>query len=925
MFTILKGHEGYRLNKATGEYEKDTDLVFCKRFNKEHPEGKPASMAIQYNVVDEVYPEDLVEMEDLLHTLTRNPYLLAVRGKCTGSKNAIYRRRVNFDLTERSHVVAIDVDDFPLPEDIDHFDLVGQAKFAIKMLNSISEDMFPLDAGFIVHASSSAGIKPGIRIHLILESNIPVTQGQLKFIFSTVNESSRQKYGSDLIDLAYYSAVQPHYFADPIFEDGMVDPFLERRIPRLVRVEGSKINLPHNAPDYESTRGEFKEEFLSLLDSIKGKKSTSEKIEDTIRELEEAEDGVYLRIIPKLYHRALEEGVDLAWLEREIRPYLEEYVSTKDNRRSVQDYFNNGRRQALKAFVNNSARKIPEGNLKGVPLYALKTDSNEAEKYLKLREIPPPNSMTFVKASLGTGKTTAIINWLNKGLVKGGFLAVTNTRSLVASNAAKFGAGQYCKTADMLNFKRGGIDRMSTTIHSIHKFATFTDRVNFVFIDEADAVMNDLLFAPVVKQRRACIETLRELLLAADYVVLSDGDISAETIEAYGALIGFAKPIYYYNHHRRMLEGAQVYEFPDEKSIWTALQTSLEMGEKSILVSDSGPAQLAEKGIALRAATGANVKEVHSSSTEDPDIRRILDLTNQELIDQGIDALLCSPSVTSGVDFNYFDNVFVITNTANHSPNMRMQAIRRDRGAMSIYMYTNPGVAGFVAGSEQYNADEGWIDRSQQLYARRREIESKNYQSTLRFYLLDQGATIDIFTESWGGIESASTEYFNQRVDAILASTPDYTPLRHNDAYSEKMLLLQYFKLDNINELTRELVEQYVTEKPHERAGFFHKVQDIFWEPITRCSEKTILPFVEAMKSHKREFFIRTGNSASPKYARMYLTMMGIGKDMDTTNIVDWYRTYCRIEGIQLPVAFMTIEEKQKYYEGIADLELGDG
>ncbi|QXN67573.1 hypothetical protein [Klebsiella phage vB_Kpn_3] len=88
----------------------------------------------------------------------------------------------------------------------------------------------------------------------------------------------------------------------------------------------------------------------------------------------------------------------------------------------------------------------------------------------------------------------------------GNFLAITNTRALVSSNAKKFSAGQYDKSVDMLNFKRGAIDRMSTTIHSMHKFKSFIGQIDTIFIDECDAVMNDLLFAPVVKQRRECIQ-----------------------------------------------------------------------------------------------------------------------------------------------------------------------------------------------------------------------------------------------------------------------------------------------------------------------------------------------------------------------------------------------------------------------------------
>ncbi|CAD5239992.1 putative replication origin binding protein [Klebsiella phage vB_KppS-Storm] len=912
MFSILEGHAGFSRDPASGNWKevKTTDYLFAKEFSHEHPEGKPASMPYKFNVVDTVDPKNLNEAYELMVQLTQDPHLVAVRGTCLVAEKAVRRKRTNFKIDHKSNIIAMDVDGISDTGGCDKFDIVGMGRHVIKLLNSISEDMFPLNAGFIAHASSSAGIKPGIRMHMLLESNIPVTQGQLKFLFTSLNDSSRQKYGFDIADLAYYSSVQLHYFADPIFRDQFTDPFKAEGKPRLVKVNGARIELPSTMPDYEATRGEFKEEFLSLLNQIKGKRVASEKVEQTIAELEEADDGVYLRIIPKLYHRALEDGVDFAWLEKEITSALSDYINTKDNSRSLQDYFNNGRKQALKAFVNNSMRDIPESNVKGVPVHKLTSDSPDGMNYLKINRPPPEGHLTFIKASLGTGKTTAVTKWLERGQLKGNFLAVTNTRALVSSNAKKFEAGQYDKSVDMLNFKRGAIDRMSTTIHSIHKFKNFVGQIDVIFIDECDAVMNDLLFAPVVKQRRECISVLREILLSAKVVILSDGDISAETIEAYGSLIDFDKPVSYYKHHRKMLSDAQAYEFPDESSIWVALQTSLEMGEKSILVSDCGPDELNEKGLTLRSNTGAIVKEIHSNSTSDLDIRRILDYTTNELIEQQIDCLLCSPSVTSGVDFNYFDNVFVITRTANQAPNMRFQAIRRDRGAKNIFYFIDKSTSGFSAGSEQYNIDEGWLELAQQLYVKRRELESRNFISTLRYYLLDQGATIDIFSESWGKIDSSAAEYTAERVSAILSSTPDWCAPRHADAYEAKLMLVKYFHLDSIKSITQEHAEMWITKKPHKRAEFFHKLQDIFWKDIKKCSNVTISPFIEALKKHKKDFFIRTGQSANPKYARMYLTQMGINKEMETEQIVDWYRTYCSIEGISVPYEFMTDEEK---------------
>ena len=922
MFTIMQEtSKGRRFNPATHRWEQPERKLFAKIFDKEHPTGRASEMAWQFDVLGEVNPRDLDEAFSLIEDLSANPYHVVVRAKCTAlSKTNMVRKKINFDTSVKSNIIAIDVDG--IEDDGGHglFDLEGRARHVIKLLNSVSEDMFPLDTGFIAHASSSAGIKPGIRMHMLLEADTLVSQGQLKYMFSSINESSRQKYGFDIADLAYYSSVQVHYFADPIFRDGIEDPFKVENMPRLVKVKGAKVRLPSTIPDYETTRGEFQESFNSLLDKISGIRGvTSERLEEAIQELEEADDGVYLRIIPRIYHLALAEALDLNWLERQLTPALEEYIATKNNERTIEEYFRNGRREALKAFVHNSKRIIPPG-ARGIVYSKIETDSKETENFLKLKRLPPEDHLTFLKASLGTGKTTTVVNWLDSDKISGNFLAITNTRSLVSSNAKRFKSGQYDKGADMLNFKRGGINRMSTTIHSLHKFKNQVNNIDFVFIDEADSVMNDLLFSPVVKQRLQCRNVLAEILANAKYVILADGDISEETIEAYGGLINFSKEVSYYDHHRKMMQDVKAFEFPDEDSVWVAFETALTEGEKCIMVSDCGPDELNEKGITLRETTGCIVKEIHSASTEDVDIRRILDYTTKELINQAVDGLLCSPSVTSGVDFNYFDSVFVITRTPNQTPNLRFQALRRDRGAKSIYYFTDKSTNGFSAGSEQFEIDEGWLERTQHFYAKRRERECRQFQSTFRYYLLDQGASIEVFSEKWGKLKDCGESYIEQRVAAILSSTVEYSPPRHNDAYEAKLQCMRYYDVESLKDLTPEIVMAYVKDKPQKRAEFFSKIWDLFWDDIKKCNNLTVSPFVEALKKKKRDFFLRTGQSAAPKYARMYLSQMGIGKDMDTEQAVKWFRTYCQIQAVQVPVQFMTEEEYKLYKETAIDL-----
>ena len=60
-------------------------------------------------------------------------------------------------------------------------------------------------------------------------------------------------------------------------------------------------------------------------------------------------------------------------------------------------------------------------------------------------------------------------------------------------------------------------------------------KFDFMFIDEADSLMNNLLFASIIKEedKAQIIEILGDLLINTDRVVISDGDISEETVACY--------------------------------------------------------------------------------------------------------------------------------------------------------------------------------------------------------------------------------------------------------------------------------------------------------------------------------------------------------------------------------------------------------
>lgn len=867
-----------------------------------------------FNVVESTNPNTLDQVFKLVTEYSKNPEIALIRGTPVSSIRNIRRNAETFNCSVRSRIIHMDIDGIEAPKN--GMSIEEQGRWCLDLLHELEPDMFSSGNAFIAKASGSAGIKKGIRLHMYMQANKAVSNGQLKWLAYQMNRKCKEEHGFELLDTSVYDKVHLMFTAEPIFEDPELNPFKDRE--RAVHIDGTVIDLPESMPEYRGMASyALKKEHLGYIMDIEGLHDfPSKDFEKRIENLKSATDNVFMRHSISVYAAAVEQGVDIAWLDVQVKKILENYEGLH---REPEAYINNAKQAALKIVLARSLRKV-DGSVNVssdptapsmLPVKDLDTDSDAKDRFLKINTLPPEDSLTFVKASLGTGKTTTVQTWLSSGLFKGRFLSITNTVSLVEGNAKKLESGVYNKLKDYTEFRDGKIDRMSTTIHSLHRFYDTINQkgLDMVFIDECDAVMNDILFSELIKEKDKCIKTLKLILQEAKYVVLSDGDVSPETIEAYARLCDPVKQVVIYQHDRKMLASARAIELFDENSVWAAMQGALEIGEKCLLVSDCSPDELNEKGIALRSVTAANVKEIHKNSTKDADIKEILTYGNASLQQQRVDGLLCSPSVTSGVDFSYFDTVFLITRDSGiHAPNLRFQALRRDRGARTIYYYTAPQTEGFKAGADKYEESLGWLQRCRKIFAKRREDECNKYKSTFRMLLRDQGCSISLDPSKWGNIESANSEYHEERVNAILSATPSFQLQRHNDAWEVKQFITRYYDdVDDLGDVTEEMVERWLKEKPHDRAAFFHKVHKSFWKVIKICTA-SFDPFINHLKKYPSQWYQCTGLDVrtEPWRIKRYMKMMGIEEPGDFDNIVGWYRTYCKIEGIQIPTEFMT-------------------
>lgn len=880
------------------------------RGGQKHPSSYP-----KYFKLGELL--DFNNLEDLLphlRNLGNQHDALVVRGEFIKGKVGDKVRRVAENLkATTSHIVAIDVDELLLPVGMSATDLKAQGEYVCNLLHKCMPEAFPDDMGFIAQGSSSAGFSKHIKLHMWLKNYDKLTQAQIRNLFYSVNASYKKLFetNSNLVDPALYHAAQPHYTAYPLFEDDSMNPF-PNNSGRTRYVYGNDCFIPGQYPEYVKPVKVSAKESNAFHDNVKGSKVMPPKLEEMFNLVvnwNPESRGLRLKVLA-CFHQAVQNQFCTTELMRLLRPVL-------DVKRpgEADEYFNQGIVSALQNIKGTSLREVP-AECKGIPLADI--DGGDDEKYLRFTKLFPEDSVTFLKATLGTGKTNTIATWLEDGTITGKVLAITDTSALVESNAARFDAGDFRKAEARLQFASGNLTRLSGTLHSLPKIKDFIDSFDFIFIDEADSLMNNLLFASIISEekKQEIINILHELLVRTNRVVISDGDISQETVNCYVDLMDGQRDLNRVDFKRKNLAGVHAYKHNVESSFWGAVQGHLELGDKCLVVTDSSPTKLNEYYHTFsRVCPTKNISVVHSASKMDEEIRDIVNRTTQALTERDMDLLLCSPSITNGVDFNYFDAVFVLTTTDNQTPNMRFQALMRERQPETIHYFFH-NKKQFTTGYKDLDFDKGFTNYARKEYSLRREREFKTYIATFNYYLLSSGATISVLDDPFESpkdkedVEVARDE----RINAILKAGSNSTITRHNDAYEERKLLRYYYEIPLNEELAWDTVGDWIDNKPAEKAEYFYKVFKLVWPYIQRASPQDIMKMI---KDNGHKFYLATGESVHGGLikAKSILSRCNIQPDCveSLEPAIKYLRKYCELTpGAILPEEIKLYEEEAR-------------
>lgn len=221
-------------------------------------------------------------------------------------KDSRYLRRAELFRDVPQHAVMIDVDGGEmLHDDIEQACEAWIRKFLPECFHDVT---------FHWHLSSSAGIKPGLRVHLWFWLEHPASSADLKQWARDWNRSIGQR----VIDLALFSTVQIHYTADPEIDD----PFGFYSLPETRSGLAQGLVGDTVALDVSSTPQTLSDEFEEAFAALERKRPLPdidlEIAREYLRRIPNAGDGTHyddwLEIGMALHHQFGDDGLTL-WRE----------------------------------------------------------------------------------------------------------------------------------------------------------------------------------------------------------------------------------------------------------------------------------------------------------------------------------------------------------------------------------------------------------------------------------------------------------------------------------------------------------------------------------------------------------------------------------------------------------------------------------
>jgi hypothetical protein len=307
----------------------------------------------------------------------------------------------------------------------------------------------------------------------------------------------------------------------------------------------------------------------------------------------------------------------------------------------------------------------------------------------------PQSGLVVIKSDMGTGKTELMKRWREEHSEMR-FLNNGHRVNLLKNLSSRLNTEIYSSVPF------GDLTRtpaLSITVDSLHKLINGAHTYDCIFIDETCQYLSHLLHSKTCKEFRAeILEVLEYLIKKASLVVLADAHMDEATIDFFAAMRPDDTPLVIDNKYKNGGRDLYWYEGGDSSGLVSEIFAALLSNQKIMVVSDSKRfIKKLEAAIAVDVDDREPDKEgklkvwsVHSDNSGSQENIAFIKNISKEV--KGLDALLASPSLGTGVDIPdyHFDLIFGAFHGVSQTATECAQALHRYRPHVPMHVWVSP-------------------------------------------------------------------------------------------------------------------------------------------------------------------------------------------------------------------------------------------
>lgn len=315
-----------------------------------------------------------------------------------------------------------------------------------------------------------------------------------------------------------------------------------------------------------------------------------------------------------------------------------------------------------------------------------------------------PNSQTIfaLKSDMGTGKTTALVDWIKEIEQDRGLISLGYRNGLLYQFCEKtqFDHIHEEQALSMLGYDRATI---ALCVDSLLKLQPEDFDRKAIIIDEASSVIRHLLLSATLnKNREKILWIFAEAIRRSDRVIMLDGNMTDWVVSYISGLAPNKQVLKIENTYKRnegrtalFVNGTVTNEGKINKRNSSGIKQRILSAPKPFIATDS---QIqAEVWDTLLTENGLDVLRVDSTTSHTDAAKEFLSDCDAYIEKYKPDAVIVTPSAESGVDVsikNYFTHNFLIACGAiGTSALMQLGTRLRDKNAqMVIWAGTTRGV-----------------------------------------------------------------------------------------------------------------------------------------------------------------------------------------------------------------------------------------